>query len=65
MPNIDKIRDVPTHTIKNYLKVSLYIDVMYVNGIMFLVGASNTLASFNMYTKEKSNRRSSLKLFLP
>ena len=38
IPNPDEIRDVPQHIVKNYSKVSLYIDVMYVNGIMFLLG---------------------------
>ena len=40
MPNPDEVRDVPQHIVKNYSKVSLYIDVMHVNGIMFLVGVS-------------------------
>ena len=40
MPNPDEARDVPQYTVKNYPKVSLYIDVMHVNGIMFLVGVS-------------------------
>ena len=40
MPNPDKVRDVPSHTVKNYSKVIVYIDVIHVNGIMFLVGVS-------------------------
>ena len=40
MPNPDEVRDVPQHIVKNYSKVSLYIDVMQVNSIMFLVGVS-------------------------
>ena len=38
--NADKVRDIPSHIVKNYSKVNLYIDVMHVNGIIFLVGAS-------------------------
>ena len=40
MPNPDEVRDVSQHIVKNYSKVSLYIDNMHVNGIMFLVGVS-------------------------
>ena len=40
MLNPDEVCDVPEHILKNYSKVSLYIDVMYVNGIMFLVSVS-------------------------
>ena len=36
MPNPDEVRDVLEHIVKNYSKVSLYIDVMHINGIMFL-----------------------------
>ena len=38
--NPDEVRDVPSHIVKNYLKVSLHIDVMHVNEIIFLVGVS-------------------------
>ena len=38
MPNTNEVRDILSHIVKNYLKVSLYIDVMHVNGIIFLVG---------------------------
>ena len=40
MPNPDKITDLPQYIVKHYSQVSLYIDVMHVNGIMFLVGVS-------------------------
>ena len=40
MPNPDEVRDIPSHPVKNDSKLSLYIDVMHVNGIMFLVGVS-------------------------
>ena len=40
MPNANEVRDIPSHIVKNYLKVNLYIDVMHVNGIMLLVGVS-------------------------
>ena len=40
MTNSDNVRDIPSHIVKKYSKISLYIDVMHVNGIMFLVGAS-------------------------
>ena len=40
MSNTNEVRDIPSHIDKNYYNVSLYIDVVYVNGIMFRVGAS-------------------------
>ena len=38
MPNTIKVNYISSHIIKNYSEVSLYIDVMHVNGIMFLMG---------------------------
>ena len=38
MPNPNEVRDILSYIVKNYSEVNLYIDVMYVNGIMFLVG---------------------------
>ena len=40
MPNPAEVRDVPSHIVKNYSKVSLHIGVMHINGIMSLVGVS-------------------------
>ena len=40
MPNHGEVRDVLSHTTKNYSKISLYIDVMHLNSIIFLVGLS-------------------------
>ena len=40
MPNQDEVRDVPEYIVKNYSKVSLYIDMMHVNSIMFFVSVS-------------------------
>ena len=40
MPNPNEVQDVPQHIAKNYSKISLYVDVMHVNGIMFLVSVS-------------------------
>ena len=40
MLSTDELRDILWYIVKNYSKVSLYIDVMHVNSIMFLVGAS-------------------------
>ena len=40
MPNPDEVRDVSEHIVENYSKVDLYIDVMHVNGMMFLVSVS-------------------------
>ena len=38
MFNPNEVRDILSHIVKNYYEVSLYIDIMYVNGIMVLVG---------------------------
>ena len=43
MPNPDEVRDIPQHIVKNYSKVNLYIDVMHVNGFMFLIGVSRLI----------------------
>ena len=40
MLNPDEVRDVPQHIVQNYSNVSLYIDVIHVNGIMFMVDVS-------------------------
>ena len=40
MPNSEDIEDLSSYIIEEYSDVSLYIDVMHVNGIMFLVSAS-------------------------
>ena len=40
MSNPDKVWDIPSHIVKNCCRVSLYIDIMHVNGTIFLVGIS-------------------------
>ena len=55
MPNPDEVRDVPQHIVKNYSKVSLYIDVMHVNGIMYLVGVSKHIGLVQCVCIRKKN----------
>ena len=53
MPDTDEIRDIPPHIIKNNSNVSLYIDVIHINGIMFLVGTLKHIGFVQfMYKKE-------------
>ena len=40
MPNSKDITELPQHFLDNYTEISLYIDFMYANSIMFLVNAS-------------------------
>ena len=56
MPNPDEVRDVPQHIVKNYSKVSLYIDVMHVNGTMFLVGVSKHIVLVQCICIRKKDR---------
>ena len=55
MPNPDKVRDIPQHIVKNYSKVSLYIDVMHVNGNMFLLGISKHIGLIQGVCIRKKN----------
>ena len=55
IPNTNKVRDVPSHIVKNYLKVSIYIDGMHVNGIMFLVGMSKHIGLIQCVCIRKKN----------
>ena len=55
MPNPDEVRDIPQHIVKNYSKVSLYIDVMHVNGIMFLLGISMHIGLIQCVCIRKKN----------
>ena len=64
MPNPDKVRDVPQHIAKNYSKVSLYIDVMHVNGIIFLLGASKHIGLIWCVCIKKKNREKFLEAIL-
>ena len=56
MPNPDEVRDLPQHIVKNYSKVSLYIDGMHVNGIMFLVGVSKHIGLLQCVCIRQKNR---------
>lgn len=54
MPNPNKVRDIWSHIVKNYSEVSLYIDIMHANGIMYNVLGSwwecpVTLVSYNVF----------------
>ena len=64
MPNPDEIRDVPEHIAKNYLKVSLYIDVMHVNGLMFLMSVSKHIGLVQCICIRKKNREKFLEAIL-
>ena len=55
-PNPNEVRDVPSHIVKNYLKVGLYIDVMLIKSIMFLTRGAY---SVYMYKEEESREISS------
>ena len=58
IPNANEVRDIPSHIIKNYSKVNLYIDVMHVNGIMFLVVASRHIGLIQCVFIRKNIMRS-------
>ena len=64
MPNPDEVRDVPEHIVKNYSKISLYIDVMHVNGIMFLVSVSKHIGLVQCICIRKKNREKFLHAML-
>ena len=64
IPNPDEVRDVPQHIVKNYSKVSLYIDVMHVNGIMFLVGVAKHIGLIQCVCIRKKNREKFLEAIL-
>ena len=64
MPNPDEVRDVPQHIVKNYSKVSLYIDVIHVNNIMFLVGVSRHIGLVQCVCIRKKNQEEFLHAIL-
>ena len=64
MPNPDEIRDIPEHIAKNYSKVNLYIDVMHVNGIMFLISVSKHIGLVQCICIRKKNREKFLEAIL-
>ena len=64
MPNPDQVWDVPSHIAKNYSKVSLYIDVMHVNDIMFLVGVSKLIGLIQCVCIRKKKREKFLHVIL-
>ena len=43
IPNTDEVSDIPSYIVKNYSEVNLYVDVIPLNSIMFLVGASKRI----------------------
>ena len=55
MPNPDEVQDVPEHIVKNYLQISLYIDVMHVNEIMFFVSVSKHIGPVKCICINKKN----------
>lgn len=55
MLNPDKIRDIPSHIVNNYLKVNLYIGAMHVNCIIFLVGISKYIGLIQCGCVRKKN----------
>ena len=55
MPNPDEIWDVLEHIVKNYSKIRLHIDVMHINGIMFLVGVSRHIGLVQCVCVRKKN----------
>ena len=64
MPNPDEVRDVPQHIVKNYSKISLYIDVIHVNGTMLLVGVSKHIGLVQCVCIRKKNREKFLHAIL-
>ena len=56
MPNANEVRDIPFNIVKNYSKVNLYIDVMHIDGIMFLVGASRHIGLIQCVCIRKKHR---------
>ena len=64
MPNRDEITDLPSNIVKNYSQVSLYIDVMHDNGIMFLVGVSKHIGLIQCVCIQKKNYEKFLEAIL-
>ena len=64
MPNPDEVRDVPEHILKKYFKISLYIDVMHDNGIMFLVSVSKHIGLVQCICIRKKNHEKFLHAIL-
>lgn len=62
MPNPDEVRGILSHIVKNYSKVSLNIDIIHVNGIIFLMGMSNHIGLIQ-YVYIRKNGRSFLRYF--
>ena len=64
VPNPDEVRDVPQYIVKNYSRVSLCIDVMHVNGIIFLVVVSKHIGLVQCVCIRKKNREKFLHAIL-
>ena len=64
IPNPDEIQDVLQHIVKNYSKVSLYIDVMHVNDIMFFVDVYRHIGLVQYRCIRKKNREKFLNAIL-
>ena len=60
----DEVRDIPSHIVKNYSKVNIYIDVMSMNGIMFLVGAYIHIGLIKCVCIRKKHREKFLEAIL-
>ena len=56
IPNPNEVRDVPSHIAKNYSEVSLYINVMPINDIMFLVEGSKHIGLIQCVCIRKKSR---------
>ena len=64
MPNTNEVRDIPYHIVKYYSGGSLYINVIHVNSIMFLAGASNTHWSHTMFLQKNKVSKKFLEAIL-
>ena len=63
MIDTEDIGDLPQHIIKDYSEISLYIDIMHANSIMFLVSASNHIGLIQyVCVSDQRTIRSFLKL---
>jgi hypothetical protein len=64
MPREDDISDIPSRIIKEYSDVHLSIDIMHVNGIMFLISYSQHIGLLQTYCVRRNNRNTILNCIL-
>jgi hypothetical protein len=57
MPREDEINDIPPYISKEYCDVHLSIDVMFVNGITFLISFSKHICLIQAYVIRKNNKQ--------